>query len=333
MGSDPAKPTASAFSPLRPPRSRLDLHLLPKIRDSVSYLYVEHCRIDQHELAVAIHDARGLTPIPCASLALLMLGPGTTVTHAAIRTLAECGCLVAWTGEQGVRFYAQGLGETRGARHMLHQARLCALPRLRLRVVKRMYQMRFKEQLEPDLTLQQIRGKEGVRVRAAYAEMSRATGVPWEGRNYDRRDWGRSDPVNRALSAANSCLYGVCHAAIVSLGYSPALGFIHTGHMLSFVWDIADLYKVEMTIPVAFAAVADGETNLETRVRHLCRDVFHHQRLLNRIVPDIEHALMVDEGALSEEDQALDEAEEPGLWDPIAGEVEYGQNYAEDPVE
>lgn len=216
---------------------------------------------------------------------------------------------------------------------MLHQARLCALPRLRLRVVKRMYQMRFKEQLEPDLTLQQIRGKEGVRVRAAYAEMSRATGVPWEGRNYDRRDWGRSDPVNRALSAANSCLYGVCHAAIVSLGYSPALGFIHTGHMLSFVWDIADLYKVEMTIPVAFAAVADGETNLETRVRHLCRDVFHHQRLLNRIVPDIEHALMVDEGALSEEDQALDEAEEPGLWDPIAGEVEYGQNYAEDPVE
>lgn len=311
----------------------MDLHLLPKVRDSWSYLYVEHCRVDQEDHAVALHDQMGKTPVPCASLTLLMLGPGTTVTHAAIRALADNGCLVAWTGEEGVRFYAQGIGETRGARHMLHQAQLCCDPILRLRVVKRMYQMRFAEQLGPELTLQQIRGKEGMRVRAAYAEASRQTGVAWTGRAYLRNDWRRADPINRALSAANSCLYGVCHAAIISLGYSPALGFVHTGKMLSFVYDIADLYKAELTIPAAFAAVAAGEHDLERRVRQACRDAFHRGRLLDRIVVDLDHALMVDEGLRGIDELEVDgDAARPGeLWDPEVGAVTGGQNYADEP--
>src|SRR5579875_2210455 len=220
-----------------------DLHTLPKVRDSWSYLYVEHCRVDQEGKAIVLHDAEGRTPVPCAALTLLMLGPGTSITHAAIRTLAENGCLVMWTGEGAVRFYAVGMGETRSARHLLEQARRWADPILRLAVVRRMYSMRFPEPLDDYLSLQQIRGREGIRVREAYARASRATGVPWKGRSYQRDQWGSTDPINRALSAANSCLYGVCHAAIVSAGFSPALGFIHTGKMLSFVYDIADLYK------------------------------------------------------------------------------------------
>jgi len=308
-----------------------DLHILPKVRDSWSYLYVEHCRVDQEEKAIAVHDVNGKVPVPCASLALLMLGPGTTVTHAAMRTLAENGCSVLWTGEEGVRCYAQGLGETRSAQHLLLQARLWADQELHLRVVRKMYQMRFPEPLQPSLSLQQIRGKEGIRVRESYARASRATGVAWEGRSYERSSWGSSAPVNRALSAANSCLYGVCHAAIISAGYSPALGFIHTGKQLSFVYDIADLYKADLTIPSAFAAAAVGGGGLEGQVRKRCRDLFREKRLLERVVADIDRALSVAEVVPPSVESGFDsdEALPGGLWDPHLGQVEGGVNQAE----
>ena len=307
-----------------------DLHALPKVRDSWSYLYVEHCRVDQEDKAIAVHDARGKVPVPCAALTLLMLGPGTSITHAAIRALADNGCLVLWTGEEGVRTYAQGMGETRSARNLLKQARLCSDAALRLQVVRRMYEVRFPDPLDSSLSLQQIRGKEGIRVREAYARASRETGVEWAGRSYRREQWTGTDPINRALSAANSCLYGVCHAAIVSAGYSPALGFVHTGKMLSFVYDVADLYKAEITVPVAFRAAAESTTSLESRVRKECRDAFRVQRLLQRVIPDIDAVLGIDSSAEAEQDGFdSDEALPGGLWDPDGGVAAGGVNWAD----
>lgn len=307
-----------------------DLHTLPKIRDSWSYLYVEHCRIDQEDKAIAIHDARGKVPVPCASLSLLMVGPGTTLTHAAMRALADNGCLVLWTGEEGVRCYAEGMGETRSARNLIWQAKACSDPALRLQVVRRMYEVRFPDPLEPTLSLQQIRGKEGIRVREAYARASRDSGVAWAGRSYQRQEWRSADPINRALSAANSCLYGVCHAAIVSAGYSPALGFVHTGKMLSFVYDIADLYKVEITVPLAFNAVAMGDTQLESRVRKACRDGFRTARLLQRLVPDIDRVLRGTQvGSDDSSEFDADDALPGGLWDPVTSDVAGGVNWAD----
>ncbi|MCA9846151.1 MAG: type I-E CRISPR-associated endonuclease Cas1 [Dehalococcoidia bacterium] len=307
-----------------------DLHSLPKVRDSWSYLYVEHCRVDQRAKAIAFHDAQGTVDVPCASLSLLLLGPGTTVTHAAMRALAENGCMVCWTGESGVRFYAHSTGETRSAHNLIRQAAAVSDADTRLAVVERMYRMRFGEPLPEGLTLQQLRGREGLRVRQAYARMSEATGVPWQGRFYRKDDWRRADPVNRALSAANSCLYGICHAAIVATGYSPALGFIHTGKMLSFVYDVADLYKAEITIPVAFAVVAAGTDNIERRVRIECREQFYRHRLLQRIVPDIDRALggggATVHPATVETDLAV---LHPGwIWDPVAGAIDGGVNHA-----
>lgn len=308
-----------------------DLHSLPKVRDSWSFLYLEHCRIDQDDKAIAAHDVNGKVPIPCASLTTLMLGPGTSITHAAVKVLADNGCLVMWTGEGAVRFYALGMGETRASRNLLWQARMSSHPDLRLQVVRRLYEMRFPETLDRALTIQQIRGMEGIRVRETYAEASRTTGVPWFGRSYKRGDWGKADPVNRALSAANSCLYGVCHAAIVSAGFSPALGFVHTGKMLSFVYDIADLYKTEVTIPTAFQAVAGNVEQIEREVRLGCRDAFYAKRMLQRIIPDIEHALGIksrDTSAPRDYDTTLNL--QGTLWDPDSGEVEGGVNWAEE---
>ncbi|MCZ7543317.1 MAG: type I-E CRISPR-associated endonuclease Cas1e [Anaerolineae bacterium] len=249
-----------------------DLHELPKLRDSMSYLYIEHAVINQKHLAVEAISQEGRTMIPAASLSVLLLGPGTSITHAAVRALADNGCLVVWVGEDATRCYAQGMGETRRAYHLLHQVALACDPERRTRVVLNMYRKRFDDALDPDLTLPQVRGYEGVRVREAYAKASEVYGVPWHGRRYDRSNWGATDPINRALSAANALLNGLCHAAIISGGYSPAIGFIHTGKQLSFVYDIADLYKVPMTIPLAFQVVAESTENTPcTHPRRLSR--------------------------------------------------------------
>lgn len=292
------------------------------MRDSLTYLYVERCKVEQDAKAIALFDQRGSVAVPCASINLLLLGPGTTVTHAAMRALAENGCMVCWTGEGGVRLYAHSTGETRSARNLIRQAFLASDPTERLAVIERMYRARFDEPLPDGLTLQQLRGREGLRVRQAYARASAATGVHWQGRFYDRGDWRRADPVNRAL-------YGICHAAIVATGFSPGLGFVHTGKMLSFVYDIADLYKAELAIPVAFEAVAEGTANLETRVRQRCRDTFYRGRLLERIIPDI--ARVLGEPLIAAQELQFEgdgTVPSPGwLWDP-AGDVPGGTSHA-----
>jgi CRISP-associated protein Cas1 len=308
----------------------VNLHALPKVRDSWSFLYVEHCRVEQEDKAIAIHDKRGRTPVPCASLTTLVLGPGTSITHAAIRALADNGCLVVWSGEDNVRFYALGMGETRSSANLLHQARTWADPALHLQVVRRLYEIRFEEPLPPSATLRQIRGREGMRVRRAYADASSATGVSWRGRSYKRGEWHKADHVNRALSAANSYLYGVCHAAIVSAGFSPALGFIHTGKMLSFVYDVADLYKTSVSVPAAFKAASQGSAGLNRRVRLACREAFAEARLLVRIIPDIQLALGVAH-TFEERDVLLDreEMQPSSLWDSDVATVAGGLNYSD----
>ncbi len=208
----------------------------------------------------------------------------------------------------------------------MKQARLWADQDSHMRVVRRLYEMRFPESLDPGLTLQQIRGMEGVRVREAYAASARTYGVEWKGREYKRNDWGAASTINRALSAANSCLYGICHAAILSAGYSPALGFVHTGKMLSFVYDVADLYKTEISVPTAFLSVAEGAVPLEASVRTTLRDRFFETRLLSRIVDDL--ALLFEEPKDDAQSLAMNaDAATPGtLWDP-SGEVPAGTDY------
>lgn len=295
-----------------------DLHRLPKIRDSLAYIYVEHAKVEKLDSSIAIYEADGAClPVPASNLCLLMLGPGTRITQSAIATLADNNCLVAWCGEEGVRFYAYGSGGTRSAASLIHQARLCSDPVLRLDVVRRMYRLRFQDNVDETLSVEQLRGMEGARVRETYSKMSRDTGLEWTGRNYDRGNWNGTTPVNRALSCANSCLYGLCHAGIVAAGYSPALGFIHTGKQLSFVYDIADLYKCDLTIPLAFQLAAQNTPNLERTVRHRCRDVFRDHKLLQRIIPDIQNCLATPL-AIQEEISPLDNdpARPTDLWTP-----------------
>ena len=263
-----------------------DLHYLSRFQDRLSYLYLDKCRIDRYESAVAAETELWRTPIPVCDLALLLLGPGTTVTHEAVKILADSNCTVAWTGDEGVRMYAVGLGGTHSSLRLLKQADCWADPHRRLDVVRRMYEMRFNEPLPPELDINQVRGREGNRVRACYRELAERFGVPWQRRQYEPGTWSAADPINRAVSAANSCLYGVTHAAIVSTGLSAGIGFIHTGKMLSFVYDIADIFKTEVSLPAAFQAVAQshaGDT-VERSARTSCRDAFRAGNMLPKLV-------------------------------------------------
>lgn len=300
-----------------------DLHTLPQLRDSLSYLYIERAVIQRYRQSVEFVDEVGRVAIPIASLSVLFLGPGTTISHEAVKLLAQNGCSIIWSGENVSLFYAQGLGETRKGNRLLRQARLVSDPHLRREIARRMYAFRFDETLEPDITLEQLRGMEGARVRNTYRNVARRYGIKWQGRRYNRQQWDASDPVNRAFSAANALLNGICHAAIVSAGYAPGLGFIHTGKQLSFVYDVADLYKTEVTIPIAFRVAALGKENVELEVRRRCREHFKEIKLLERIIPDIDALLQFAEEGVPDYDS--DGALPGPLIDDLSSEWEDGE--------
>lgn len=290
-----------------------NLKVLSRFSDSIGFVYLEHAVIEREDASVAAFTADGRISLPVASLSCLMLGPGTRITHAAMDTLCRSGCVVAWTGEDGLRFYAAGQSKTRSSSALERQCAVWADPERRQAMVRRLYQLRFAEPLPASLTLQQIRGREGARVRDMYREASERFGVPWSGRSYERNDWAAADPVNRALSSANSLLYSVCLAGLHAQGYSPALGFIHTGKQLSFVYDLADLFKADTSVPAAFEAAVDGASGTERRARSLFRQRAHDVRLLDRINAALVRLL----GSSDADDLGAQDAAMPGpLWDP-----------------
>lgn len=240
---------------------KTELTELPKISDRVSFIYVEHAKINRHDSAITVVDSRGTIKIPAAMVGVLILGPGTDISHRAVELIGDTGTSMIWVGERGVRQYAHGRSLAHSTKFLEQQAKLVTNTRTRVAVARKMYQMRFENEDVSKLTMQQLRGREGARVRKIYRENSKRTGVVWDKREYNPDDFENSNVVNKALSVANVALYGVVHSVIVAIGMSPGLGFVHTGHGLSFVYDIADLYKSELTIPIAFDIAKECEAD------------------------------------------------------------------------
>jgi len=286
---------------------------LPRVQDRVSTLYADKAAVDRDGNAVVVSRVTGTVHIPATLIAALLLGPGCTITSAAVTLLADSGTSVLWTGQQGVRLYAAGTATTRTSRLLLRQAWLVSSPVRRVGVARRMYAMRFPGEDVTRMTMQQLRGREGARVRASYRLHAQRTGVPWTARRYvPGSAFAAGDDINRALSAANACLYGVMHAAICAVGASPGLGFVHTGHALAFVHDIADLYKAEVSLPAAFDSVGGGRIT-ESAVRRAVRNRVTDLRLLDRAISDIYH-LLEDSTRLPVEDPESVDSNFPMLW-------------------
>ena len=266
------------------------------IKERLSVLFIEKGHLDVLDGAFVVVDKGGVrTHIPVGGVACLMLEPGTRLSHSAAALAARVGTLLVWVGEAGVRLYSSGQPDGARADRLLYQAKLALDPVLRLKVVRKMYAIRFGEEPPARRSVEQLRGIEGARVREMYKLIAKKYGVEWKARNYDTSDWDKGDIPNRCLSSATACLYGVTEAAVLAAGYAPAVGFIHTGKPLSFVYDIADIYKFETVVPVAFCVAAKSHGNPEQMVRLGCRDIFRETRLLDRIIPDIEEILAAGE--------------------------------------
>lgn len=300
------------------------LYELPRIEDRVSFIYIEHAKINRKDSAITVIDAKGVVQIPVAMIGTLLLGPGTDISHRAIELIGDTGTSIVWIGERGVRHYAHGRPLAHSTTLLEKQAKLVSNTKLRLDVARKMYQMRFPNEDVTNNTMQQLRGKEGARVRGIYRKYSRKYGIAWNGREYDIEDFESGNVINKALSASNVCLYGLVHSIIAALGLSPGLGFVHTGHDRAFVYDIADLYKADYTIPLSFqlASELNDDEDIGSITRLRIREKFVDGKLIKIIVQDIQYLLNIN----VEEQFAADIIH---LWDEKDELVKYGVNYEE----
>ncbi|WP_245797385.1 type I-E CRISPR-associated endonuclease Cas1e [Mangrovactinospora gilvigrisea] len=299
---------------------------LARIADRLSFVYLERCTIHRDANALTAEDTEGTRHIPSATIGTLLLGPGTRVTHQAMAVLGECGANVVWVGENGVRFYATGNALTRSSRLIEAQAAAWANRRSRIAVAREMYRLRFPDEDPSGLMRRELLGCEGQRVRECYAKEATRTGVAWRGRRYTPGDFASSDAPNQAVTAAAQCMYGVAQAVTAALGCAPGLGFVHSGHIQSFVLDIADLYKTEIAIPVAFEVAAEDEIDVGPRTRRALRDVINKRKLLDRCVTDIQSLL----GPYAPERSPDDEADRVALQSDGDAELAAGVNYADE---
>ncbi|GAA3587118.1 type I-E CRISPR-associated endonuclease Cas1e [Gibbsiella greigii] len=293
----------------------IPLNPLP-LKDRTSMVFLQYGQIDVIDGAFVLVDKTGVrTHIPLGSVACIMLEPGTRVSHAAVRLAATAGTLLVWVGEAGVRMYASG--QPGGARsdRLLYQAKLALDEDLRLKVVRKMFELRFGEPAPSRRSVEQLRGIEGARVRQTYSILAQRYGVKWHGRRYDPKDWEKGDVVNQCISAATSCLYGITEAAVLAAGYAPAIGFVHTGKPLSFVYDIADIIKFEGVVPKAFEIAAASPLLPDKAVRLACRDIFRSQKTLARLIPLIEEVLAAGE---IEMPKPFEDAQPPAIPEPTS---------------
>lgn len=267
----------------RPP-----LETLAPGRDRWTPIYLEHGRIEVDDASIKWIGADGLiTRLPVATISALILGPGTTVTHAAVKAAAQCNCPLFWLGEDGLRFYAFGITPN----HDNSMARMHALAwankRTRNEIARRMFLQRFPEAGIHGMTIQQLRGMEGKRVKQAYAELGQKYGVTWKGRDYKADNWMLADGINRALSAANASLYALSAAVCCSMGFIPQLGFVHAAGTLPFVYDAADLYKLETSWAAAFEAISINSQDDGTLTRKLLKRNVEQTRMLRNMPVDL----------------------------------------------
>lgn len=271
------------------------------LKDRAALVFVERAQLDVADGAFVAINADGVrTHIPVGGVACLLLEPGVRASHAAIALAARAGTLLVWVGEGAVRLYSAGKPGGARADKLLWQAQIALDEAARLRVVRKMYEIRFGEPAPQRRSIDQLRGIEGVRVRESYAMLARQHGVAWSRRAYDVSDWASADLPNRCLSSATACLHGLTEAAVLAAGYAPAIGFLHTGKPLSFVYDIADLWKLQTVVPEAFRIAGQASKGrlsmpVERAVRQACRDAFRRTGLLGKIIPQIEEVLQAGE--------------------------------------
>jgi CRISPR-associated protein Cas1 len=262
---------------------------LPQVKDKYPFLYLERGRLEIDDSSIKWIDSdANVVPLPVATLNTLLLGPGTTITHESIKIAAAANCNVCWVGEDSLLFYAAGHLPTADTRNLRHQLEQSANPEASLSVARRMFARRFPDADLEDKNLKEMMGMEGHRVRSLYQQKAEQYQVGWKGRQFTPGKFSLSDITNQVLTSTNAALYGILCSAVHSMGYSPHIGFIHSGSPLPFVYDLADLYKEELCIDLAFALTKElaGKYN-KHKVSGAFRERVIKMDLLAKLAEDI----------------------------------------------
>lgn len=263
-----------------------------RLEDRVSFLYLEYCVIRQDKTGVIAYGgetdqgkiAGKRVQLPVSGLAVLMLGPGTSITQPAITSCTRAGTTVMFTGGGGVPAYSHATPLTSSARWAIAQARLVAQEKHQRAAALVLYKKQLGIEHMPGGTIATMRGLEGRTIRNLYrdtAKKYKITGF--------RRQTTAEDNVNMALNIANSILYGCAAAACAAIGVNPALGIIHRGDARSLLFDLADLYKPSLSIPVAFAC--HNSKNLAEEVRTAVRKELVKQKVLKGMLETLMEVL------------------------------------------
>lgn len=268
---------------------------LPQVKDKYPFLYLERGRLEIDDSSVKWIDSdANVVPLPVATINTLLLGPGTSVTHDAIKTATAANCSVSWVGEDSLLFYAAGFLPTADTRNLKRQITLAADDESSLKVARMMFAKRFPDADLADKTLNSMMGMEGNRVRALYQQKAEEYGVGWQGRQFTPGKFEVSDLTNQVLTATNAALYGILCSAVHAMGYSPHIGFIHSGSPLPFVYDLADLYKEPLCIDLAFKLTREMAGRYD---KHKVSDEFRKRvlamDLLSQVTTDVNELMGV----------------------------------------
>lgn len=298
-----------------------NLKILPRVDSRISFLYIDYAKIEREDYAIVAIQRSEKLLIPIATIHTLWLGPGVSITHGAINIIASSGCHIVWCGDHGTRFYSFHSG-TRNSKNLLKQIEYFSSEEKKLYIIRKMYAKRFKDVDVKELNLKELRGLEGTQVRETYKFYAKLYKVKWKFRNANITSFEEQDLINQIITILNQYLYGICHGAILSLGFSTAIGFIHTGNMNSFIFDVSDFYKEKYIIPLAFKIYHSvNQETIDSDCRKYMRELIVENKLLSKIVKDILALFNTDD---KEPELSINE-----IWDPfenLPGSVNYGNS-------
>lgn len=265
-------------------------------------IWLDRGRLDVADGALRFVTAGGVLEageyeIPHQAIAMVLLGPGSSVTHDCMRLLASHGTALAFIGEGGVKLYTAPPLMSGSSALARRQAELWAKPQARMTVARQMYALRFGEILPATRDIEVLRGLEGARVKAAYVRLAQEYGIEWKGRHYDRANPGAADAANQAINHASSAVRAAAGIAVMAIATIPQLGFVHEDSSQAFVLDVADLYRDSATLRIAFGAVrsmASFDMTLERLVRRQANATFADEDVIPSMIERIKHLLSGD---------------------------------------
>lgn len=261
-----------------------------KSRNGLLYVEMARLSIDNGSLVLLYEEKGEAVEVPYQTLNAVLLGPGTSITHDAIRHLSAHGTAIVAVGTDGTRLYTAPPIFDRDSEHGRAQATYWSTQQGRMTVALRMYEMRFGERPRVS-TVEALRGMEAARIKAAYALLAQQIGIPWQGRRYDRSKPDGTDVPNMAINHAVTAVEAAVSIAVHATGTIPQLGFIHEDSAKAWILDVCDLYRTRVTVPVAFRCAKDHgkrpDTSLDRKVRQACSAHFKTHGFIDTVIDDI----------------------------------------------